>query len=52
MSDDITREWLELVLQDVEHPSLRKVLESLVRQGKMQRACILKDFYQKAPSGD
>jgi hypothetical protein len=34
----------EIILKDVEHPNLRKLLEHVIRQGDYQRACILKEM--------
>ena len=36
---------LEIILKDVEHPSLRKLLEHVIRMGDFQRACILKEMH-------
>ena len=36
---------LQIILKDVEHPSLRKLLERVIRQGDFQRACILKEMH-------
>jgi hypothetical protein len=36
-----------IVLADVDHPTLRRVLERLVRDGKLQQACILKDMLSR-----
>ena len=35
---------LQIILKDVEHPVLRRVLESVIRKGDFQRACILKEM--------
>ena len=36
---------LDIILQDVQHPNLRKMLEHVIRQGDFQRACILKEMH-------
>ena len=44
LSADVADELVALVLEDVEEPRLRRVLEHLVRNDKLQQACILKDM--------
>lgn len=42
---DIAGELVEIVLRGVEHPGMRRMLEHVVREGDLQRACILKDMH-------
>ena len=35
----------QIILEGVEHPNLRKLLERVIRQGDFQRACILKEMH-------
>jgi len=45
ISDEVCEEFRRIVLEGVEHPSLRRILEHLIHRGEIQRACILKDMY-------
>jgi hypothetical protein len=36
---------LQIILEDVENPNLRKLLERVIRMGDFQRACILKEMH-------
>ena len=44
LSADVSDELVAIVLEDVEEPNLRRVLEHLIRNDKLQQACILKDM--------
>ena len=39
------KDFLAIILDDVAHPNLRRMLESLIRRGDVQKACILKEFW-------
>jgi len=44
-SDEVCEEFRRIILEDVKHPGLRRVLEYLIRRGQIQRACMLKDMH-------
>ena len=54
MSDELAADLIEImaetILADVEHPALRRMLESVIRKGDFQRACILKDMLNSKTS--
>ena len=43
-SDEVCEEFRRIILEGVEHPSLRRMLEHLISKGDIQRACILKEM--------
>ena len=44
-SDEVCEEFRRIILEGVEQPNLRRVLEYLIRRGEIQRACMLKDMH-------
>lgn len=42
----VAEEFIEIILEGVEHPNLRRMLEYVVRKGDVQRACHLKEVFQ------
>jgi hypothetical protein len=45
ISDEVCEEFRRIILEGVEQPGLRRMLEHLIRSGKVQTACIIKDMY-------
>jgi len=43
-SDEVCEEFRRIILEGVEQPGLRRMLENLIRKGNIQRACILKEM--------
>lgn len=48
LPDEVADELVAIALEGVESPSVRRMLEYLVRDGQLQRACWLKDMMQAA----
>jgi len=43
-SDEFCEEFRRIILEGVEQPGLRRMLEHLIRKGDIQRACIIKEM--------